>query len=246
MEGIYRIAEHTILIRTLHEQTHRDAADFAASGPATFTVETSQADIDAERVRNARTAEEERRSIRQHSDGYLESLAVYRKIAEYMPQNDTVLVHGSAIAVDGDAYLFTAESGTGKSTHARLWRELLGDRAVMINDDKPLIRIEPTGATVFGTPWNGKHHLGVNGCAPLRAICMLERGTQNGIVRIEPKTAYPYLLRQTYRPDSPEAMRKTLMLLNRLTETVAFWRLKCNMEPDAARVSYEAMRRDGR
>ena len=75
---------------------------------------------------------------------------------------------------------------------------------------------------------------------------MLERGTQNGIVRIEPKTAYPYLLRQTYRPDSPEAMRKTLMLLNRLTETVAFWRLKCNMEPDAARVSYEAMRRDGR
>ena len=244
MEGIYRIAERTILIRTLHERMHREAAAFAAEGPVDFTVEITQAEIDAERARNRKEADET--AVPVNADAYIETLAVYRKIAEQMPSYDTVLFHSSAVAVDGAAYLFAAKSGTGKSTHARLWRELLGDRAIMINDDKPLLRITDAGATVFGTPWNGKHHLGVNGCAPLRAICMLERGTQNGIVRIEPKTAYPYLLRQTYRPDSPEAMRKTLMLLNRLTETVAFWRLKCNMEPDAARVSYEAMRRDGR
>ena len=144
-----------------------------------------------------------------NADAYIETLAVYRKIAEQMPTYDTVLFHSSAVAVDGAAYLFAAKSGTGKSTHARLWRELLGDRAIMINDDKPLLRITDAGATVFGTPWNGKHRLGTNGSAPVRAICVLERGVQNNIERIGPKEAYPIL---------------------------------CNMEPEAARLSYETMK----
>ena len=177
-----------------------------------------------------------------YADAYLETLAVYRKIAEYLPKDGTVLFHGSAIAVDGEAYLFAAKSGTGKSTHARLWRELLGDRAVMINDDKPLLHIAPEGATVFGTPWNGKHRLGINGSAPLKTICFLERGEQNRIVRIEPKAAYPMLLQQTYRPASLESLKQTLTLLDTLMQTVAFYRLACNMKPEAAKVSYEAMK----
>lgn len=242
MEQTYRIAEHTILIRTLYEQMHREAAAFAASGAADFTVETTQADIDAERVRAARSAQEEGRAPQAYPDAYIETLAVYRRIAERMPQDDTVLFHGSAIAVDGAAYIFAAKSGTGKSTHARLWRELLGDRAVMINDDKPLLHIAENGATVYGTPWNGKHRLGINGSAPVRAICILERGAQNRIERIDPKTAYPVLLQQTYRPASAEALQKTLTLLDRLMRVTALYRLRCNMEPEAARVSYEAMK----
>ena len=147
-----------------------------------------------------------------------------------MPQDDTVLFHGSAIAVDGQAYLFTAKSGTGKSTH------------VMINDDKPLLHIGAEGAAVYGTPWNGKHRLGTNGSAPLRAICILERGKTNRIERIDRRTAYPILLQQTYRPASAEALQRTLTLIDRLTERVALFRLFCNMEPEAARVSYEAMK----
>ena len=244
MEGIYRIADRTILIRTLHAYTHIKAAAFAAEGTADFTVEIAQADIDAERIRNARTDEAEGRGAKDHPDAYIESLAVYRKIAERLPLDDTVLFHGSSIAVDGVAYLFTAKSGTGKSTHTRLWRELLGERAVMINDDKPLIRVSETGATVYGTPWNGKHKLGTNASVPLRAICVLERGEHNSIVRIEPKTAYPTLLQQIYRPDSREAMCRTLTLIDRMAETVALYRLRCNMEPDAARVSYLGMSGD--
>jgi hypothetical protein len=242
MERTYRIAEHTILIRTLYERMHLEAAAFAASGCPDFTVTITQADIDAERTQSARTDEIEGRANHMYADAYLETLAVYRKIAEYLPKDGTVLFHGSAIAVDGEAYLFAAKSGTGKSTHARLWRELLGDRAVMINDDKPLLHIAPEGATVFGTPWNGKHRLGINGSAPLKTICFLERGEQNRIVRIEPKAAYPMLLQQTYRPASLESLKQTLTLLDTLMQTVAFYRLACNMKPEAAKVSYEAMK----
>ncbi len=242
MEQIYRIADHTILIRTMYERMHREAADYAASGCVDFTIETTQTDIDAERAQSVRTDAAEGRTATAYSDAYLETLAVYRKIAERMPDDGTVLFHGSAIAVDGAAYLFTAKSGTGKSTHTRLWREMLGERAVMINDDKPLLHITPDGATVYGTPWNGKHRLGVNGSAPLKAICLLGRGEQNRIVRIDPMTAYPMLLQQTYRPVSVTALKETLTLLDMLMQTVAFYRLSCNMEPEAARVSYEAMK----
>ena len=171
-----------------------------------------------------------------------ETLAIYRKIAEKMPEYDTVLMHGSAVAVDGEAYLFTAPSSTGKSTHTRLWREVFGERAVMVNDDKPLVRIDPDGATVFGTPWNGKHRLGANIAVPLRAICLLERAEINRIGEISARGAYPTLLRQTYRPLDPGVFAKMLTLLDRLKTVVRFYRLGCNMELDAARIAYEGMK----
>lgn len=77
----------------------------------------------------------------------LEETAVYRKIADKMVDYDTFVFHGSVIAVEGQAYLFTAKSGTGKSTHTRLWREMLGDKAVMVNDDKPMLRVTESGVT---------------------------------------------------------------------------------------------------
>lgn len=86
------------------------------------------------------------------SNGMLESLAVYRKISEIMVEHDTFLFHCSAVALDGQAYLFTAPSGTGKSTHTRLWREVFGERAVMVNDDKPLIQVREDAIYVCGTP----------------------------------------------------------------------------------------------
>lgn len=137
-----------------------------------------------------------------YSRGYLESLAVYRKISEAVLDHDAFLFHCSAVAVDGEAYLFTAPSGTGKSTHTRLWRERFGERAVMINDDKPLIRMEEGTFYVYGTPWNGKHHLSVNQKAPVKAICLLERGKTNYAQQISPAEAYPGLYRQIYRPQN--------------------------------------------
>ncbi len=134
------------------------------------------------------------------SDAYLETLAVYRKIADHLLSYDTLLFHGSVIAVDGEGYLFTAKSGgTGKSTHTRLWREYFGERAVMVNDDKPLLRITDSGVTAYGTPWDGKHRLSTNIAVPLKGICILTRDTTNHIEPAEPHAVYPLIVQQTNR-----------------------------------------------
>ena len=136
MTGTYRIADIVIRIESIYRRVHRLCVAYRClEDSPDFTVQITQADIDFERDKSDRDAVREGRPVRQHWDGYLETLAVYRQIAEAMPRFDTVLMHGSCVAVDGEAYLFTAKSGTGKSTHARLWREMLGDRAVMVNDD---------------------------------------------------------------------------------------------------------------
>ncbi len=124
---VYRIAEKNIGITSIYEDIHRICEDYRADGAEPdFTVEISQDDIDRERSRSSARYSS---SSSGYSDRYLEPLAVYRKIAERMPCYGTVLFHGSAVAVEGEAYIFAAVSGTGKSTHARLWRELLGGQS---------------------------------------------------------------------------------------------------------------------
>ena len=172
---------------------------------------------------------------------YLERLAVYRQIAEAMPERGIVLMHGSVIAVDDEAYLFTAISGTGKSTHTKRWRELFGDRAQMINDDKPLIRIEKDRVLACGTPWDGKHHLSTNKCVPLKAICFLNRGEKNEIHPIDPMEKYPTLVQQTYRPSDPVALGQTMKLIDLLMRSVSFYDLYCNMDIEAAKVAFAGM-----
>lgn len=237
------LADRYIDVRSLHPQTIELCQPYAVDDPPTcdFCVEIAQEDIDFERKKSARENELEGIPVRNHSDAYLETLAVYRKIAERMPSYDTVLFHGSAIAVDGEGYIFTAKSGTGKSTHSRLWREMLGDRAMMINDDKPLLRLADSGLLVYGTPWDGKHRLSTNTSVPVRAICILERSDTNRIERVEFNDAYPLLLQQTYRPQDAGALMKTLEIIDGLSSVVELWRLGANMQPDAPRVSYEAM-----
>lgn len=243
--NIYRIADRNIAVSSLYGEVHRLCADYLVPDAVPdFAVQTTQADIDFEKKKSNREAEKEGIPIRHFSDGYLETLAVYRGIAERMPDYDTILFHGSCVAVDGRGYLFTARSGTGKSTHTGLWRELLGDRAVMVNDDKPLIRVNEDGtATACGTPWDGKHRLSSNIAVPLKAICILERAGKNTIRPVSLENAYPMLLQQAYRPMDAAALRKTLNLLDRLAPAIGLWRLGCTIDIEAARIAYEAMRR---
>ena len=242
MIGIYRIADLIVEIDSAHEAVHRLCASYGCVGCPALAVQTGQLDIDLERMRSASESDQLHRRQSDYSDAYLETLAVYRKIAEKMPEYDTFLCHGSAIAVDGVAYIFTAKSGVGKSTHARLWRELLGDRAVTVNDDKPLIRVNGEKAIVYGTPWDGKHHLSTNIAVPVRAICILERAAENHIHEITPSEALPMLLQQVYRPMNTVAMEQTLHLIDRLVECVKLYRLGCNMDISAAELSYNTMK----
>ena len=235
MGSVYSFADINIGIESVFPYVHEYCSDYVTGMPADFSVKTDMTDILFERSRA------ENQSA---SDPYLETLAVYRKIAEKLPEYDAFLFHGSAVAAEGAAYIFTAKSGTGKSTHTALWCEMLGDKAQVINDDKPIIRLRSDGtAYVYGTPWNGKHRLSVNSSAPVRAICIIDRSPENSIYHISREQALPVLIQQMYRPSDPSALKKSLELIANMN--VEFYHLFCNMETDAAELSFNTMRKMG-
>lgn len=238
----YKIAEKVVEISSLYSKVHDYCADYLTDEPADYTVTVTQEDIAFEREKSAREDALEGIPVRTFSESYLEELAVYRRIAEKMTDYDTILFHGSVIAVDGEGYLFTARSGTGKSTHTSLWRQYFGDRAVMVNDDKPLLKINDSSVTAYGTPYNGKHRLGANISVPLKAVCILTRAENNHIEPITSQQAYPMLIQQVYRPSDAVKMQKVLSLTDMLSEKVKLYRLGCNMDVSAALTAYEGMK----
>jgi len=216
-------------------------AETVDDSDADYIIGIEQSDIDFERIKSAEEDKKEGLPVREFPPEYLETLAAYRKIAENLLQDNVLLFHGSVIAVDGEGYLFTAKSGTGKSTHTGLWREHFGSRAVIVNDDKPLLHITTDGVTAYGTPWDGKHRLSANISVPLKAVCLLNRGERNEIKRIDKREAFVMLCQQSNRPSQPNALMQTLSLIEKLGSTVALYSLSCNMEPEAAIVAYEGM-----
>jgi hypothetical protein len=174
----------------------------------------------------------------------LETLALYRKVAEALLAHGAVVFHGCVLAVDGRAYAFTAPSGTGKTTHARLWLELLGDKAFVLNGDKPLIDMKTDIPTVYGTPWDGKEHLSRNTNLPLGGIVLIERSESNSIEPIGSSDALKILLSQCYRPNNPDAMQHVLNSLIKLSGSVKFYKLKCNISKEAAVLSHSTLIKD--
>lgn len=238
-----KLADMVFQIGCLFPGTKSFLADYISENveEPVFTVSIDPEDIRYEQARSRQSAEAENREVITWSDPYLEKLAIYRKIAEFLPKMGGFLFHGSVVAVDGKGYLFTAISGTGKSTHTRLWREFLGERAVMINDDKPLICVKDGEVRVYGTPWDGKHHLSLNTSVPLVSIIDLERGEKNHIEKVDPMLIYPLLLQQMYRPKEPVALAQSLKILDQVMKQVHFYRLKCNMDIEAAKVAFETL-----
>ncbi len=236
------LADRVIAVSALYESTRDFCSEYLTDGEADFSVCVELTDIIAEDKKSDDEREREGLKPYKYSPAYLETLALYRKIAEKMSEFDTILFHGSAIMLDGEAYIFTAKSGTGKSTHTRLWREVFGERAVMINDDKPLISFKDGVPTVYGTPWCGKHSLGSNSSAKIKAVCILHRGEKNTISKIPPELAIPELFIQTYRFSDPAGMQRVLAMLDSLTRSVGIYTLFCNMNPEAALVAYEGMK----
>ena len=232
MDNVYRIADKNIRIKSLFSFIHVYCGAYKTDEEPDFEVEITDADLKAE-------SETVKADV---MGGWVEVSAVYRKIAEIMPKYDTFMLHGSAIAVDGEGYLFTAKSGTGKSMHTKLWRELLGDRAVMVNDDKPFIRVSDNEARIYGTPYSGKEGLNTNISVPLKAVCVLERSKENRIRQVDLSDVYPVLIQQTYHPYDRAMFNRTLELLDRLSQFVRFYRLTCNKERESAEISYTAMK----
>lgn len=228
-----KIAGHVATVTHLFDSTKHYCAAYLTQEPGEVFISVTREDLEAEQALLLEEALREKIRPRVFAEPFLERSVIQRKLAEALLPYDILLLHGSAVAVDGKGYLFTADCGTGKSTHTRFWRETFGSRAVMVNDDKPFLQI--TGGMVFlcGAPWSGKHGLDTNLTVPLKGICILRRGVENRIWRISSEDALPMLRKQCNAPDRP--------LVNWLCEAVPLWQMECTKNPQAAEVSYQAM-----
>ncbi len=161
----------------------------------------------------------------------------YRQLLKY----NGMMLHASCVVVDDRAYLFSAPSGTGKSTHTNLWLKQFGDHAYILNDDKPALRLEDCTWYAYGTPWSGKHDINRNVRIPIAGIAVLERGSINRITPLKGAAAITAMLNQTVRPADPGYRICILETLDKLISQVPIWKLQCNTDPAAALVSYRAM-----
>lgn len=167
----------------------------------------------------------------------LSGIAFYRKLSGF----SGVMIHSAAVSAEGRAYLFSGQCGIGKSTHARYWKELYGDRLIILNDDKPAVRIIDGRPVVFGTPWSGKHDISANASAPLSGICFISRGEENAISRLSPQTAAARILDQVQNGVNEAQWDSIMTVIGRIVETTPVYLLKCINDVSAARLSAKTM-----
>ncbi len=224
-----KIAGVNVGIENQYDFTKRVEGWQTEEAPA-FTVRVSPEDM---------IREDEGRGF---APDYLEFICAYRHIAERMPDYDAFVCHGVAVTMHGLSYLFSAPSGVGKSTHALFWLNHLDPTASILNGDKPIIHKMPEGFEICGTPWRGKENYGFPVSHPLKGICMLHRGAEDRITPAQPEELIRFILRQVYIPQDPARADRMLTLLDECCRTVPVWSMYCTLDPNSARVSFEAMR----
>ncbi len=175
------------------------------------------------------------------SDGFAESICIYRQIAERLYDYNAFVLHGAAIDYGGRGYCFTAKSGVGKTTHVLNWKKSFRDKVNFINGDKPIIRLFDGIPCVCGTPWSGKEDLNSKVILPLQAICFIERANDNSITKLETKDALNLILKQIYIPAEHTGMLKTLDLVGNVLTHIDLWKLYCTQNESSAVIAKATM-----
>lgn len=232
--ALYRIAELNILANPQNPRTIEYFREYEIpDGIPDITVAVTDELLAYERTHSEEPC----------SEWVYESVAILRVVCDrIVEQYHGFFLHCSCLRMDGEGYVFTAPSGTGKSTHARMWREVFGSRVEMINDDKPLVRMKAGIPIIYGTPWNGKHFISDNISAPIKAIFFLEQAEKNSVEPMEPIDALTALLRQTVIPTDKAALSDLLDMLSAVLQYAQTFRLRCTISHEAALTAYRAVK----
>lgn len=181
-----------------------------------------------------------KRNIR---DDVAESEAIHHAIADYVLDKDELIIHAAVCAVENTGFGFIAPSGTGKTTHMLLWKELLKDKFRYVNGDKPLISLKNNIVYASGTPWCGKERYQSPETVRLKAMAFLRRSDENGIKKLTPYEAEKKLINAVVlSEDMANNIMPVVRLINRIAKAVDFCELSCNKEPRAAELAYSVMR----
>ena len=192
----------------------------------------------------ARVTEEEFRAEKsiseEFSDGYIENICLYRSLCLQLPTKNRFLMHASVLEYDGNGFAFLGRSGTGKSTHTRLWLKFLPNTRV-INGDKPILEYRKDEIIVHGTPWQGKERWGCKASVPLKGLCFLEQAKENAIRQLSFSEVTARLFTQLLLPNDETQAAATLFLADKLIRRVPAYLLQCNISEEAAKTSFEKM-----
>ena len=233
-----RMARLNIAVSYRYDFTEKLCGDYIisdADARIDFSVEATDAEIEIEREAAKKVHGQD------FSEGYVESICIYRAICRRLPAYDALLLHAAVISDGKHAYAFSAPSGTGKSTHILQWRRAFGKEIFVINGDKPILRFVDGEWHAFGTPWCGKENLQTNTSAPLKSVCFIKRSPENAIRRIDINEAADRIMKQIIIPKDPMMALTTLELLDEMLREISVWELECNISEDAARVARSAM-----
>ena len=225
------LSKLNIGVSSIYDYSEKFCEEYLTNAKPDFSVRTTEEKIDKEIEISEFTPKRD----------YAESICLYREIAEIIPNYDRCVFHGACIEYEGAGFIFTAVSGTGKSTHIRLWQKFLGsDKVQIINGDKPILHVEEEGTTIYSTPYAGKEGWQNHSSAPLKAICLLKRGMENKIYRVASSDIITDIFNQIYRPYDTAAVIKTLELLDRLLKLPVYI-LECDISEEAVKTSFETL-----
>ncbi len=228
-----KIAEITIKISTHFPLTKALCKDFLID-------EVKNPDIDV--FANLEEIEADMNNAEEESTmDYSEFICIYRKIAEQLPSFGACVFHGASISYDNKGYLFTAQSGTGKSTHIKLWRQFFGKDVDIINGDKPIIKVTDDKILICSTPWAGKENWKKNRIFPLSGIAFLERSSKSFSEPMLPKDSLNKVINQVYLPKNPIALADTLTIVDKFLSKVPLYKLGCDISEEAVKVSFETL-----
>ena len=224
------IANIVLQINTFNESTKRYCGDFLSNKEPEYVITMTQEDLENEKHIN--------------EDGKVyaneEISALYRKIADLFIERNILVMHGSAFKVGNNAFIVTARSGVGKSTHVNLLREYLGKDFEYINDDKPLLEIKDNELMLYSSPWNGKERRGNNTYAPLKSVIFLNRGLTNTYKKLNNSgDIYFRLLSQIYLPRDKAKREKALSLIDILLKRISFYEINVNTDISSAEMTSE-------
>ncbi len=223
-------ANLNIEINTKYEYTYNLCKDYLTEGEPVFTVSPTDEQVDREIEISEFTPPR----------GYAESICTYRLISEEMPMYNRIIFHGAVISYKNNGYIFTAPSGTGKTTHISLWKKYI-EGVDIVNGDKPLLQIENGKVIAYATPYAGKEGYQNHSSAEIKGICLIVRGNENRIRKVRAGEILTQLMNQLYLPEKPEATLKTLDLLDELVKTVPLYVLECDISEEAVKTSFEML-----
>jgi len=142
-------------------------------------------------------------------------------------------IHAAAILYRDEVILFSAPSQTGKSTHAKIWMNTF-EGVELLNDDKPLLKLEDNRIMVYSSPFSGKTSINQNKYAPLKSIIFLRQGLSNIVSVMTDEVKIESLMRNILRPDRTDLWDQVLSKISKLMNEVPIYQIEATMDSEAA------------